>query len=112
MGIDFEDFPKTDIAKGLDWIFLHEFGHQIGLYHEHQRPDREEYAHFNCSAFSCIKKERCYQHDCCSHLESDCGECYQENFGPPLVDHFQYRKGKYDFDNVMHYEGDACAKPD
>lgn len=36
--------------------YVHEFGHALGLQHEHQRPDRETYMHFNCSALADYNK--------------------------------------------------------
>ncbi|KAF8453055.1 hypothetical protein BGX38DRAFT_1141855 [Terfezia claveryi] len=36
--------------------YVHEFGHALGLQHEHQRPDREQHMHFNCSALADYSK--------------------------------------------------------
>lgn len=57
---------------------LHELGHLIGFYHEHQRPDRDDYL-----------------------------EIVEENVQPRYLPQFvkgTYKTyGDYDFDSIMHY---------
>jgi hypothetical protein len=35
-------------AHNMDWTAAHEIGHVFGLLHEHQRPDRDFFIHFDC----------------------------------------------------------------
>ena len=64
---------------------LHELGHLIGFYHEHQRPDRDEYIHVNYSNVQNM-----------FHSQFDKKDF--ETYGP------------YDLESVMHYPLNAFAK--
>lgn len=69
-----------------DWdyqpLVIHEFCHALGMYHEHQRPDRDQYIEINWSAID---------------------PQYSANFSVVNAETF----GPYDFESVMHYF--ACA---
>ena len=91
-------------------VFRHEWGHQLGLDHEHERPDREDYVHFNCSALTCGSAYFCSQHDCCKHPKTDCYSCSTQ-FNIDRDKEFLYRKGGYDISSIMQYPGDLFSKP-
>lgn len=63
---------------------LHELGHLIGLFHEHQRPDRDNYIRVN-----------------------------HNNVAPPFRNEFDKLQvslvGDYDLKSIMHYQLDAFA---
>ncbi len=58
---------------------IHEIGHALGLYHEHTRPDRDEYIRVN---FENIEKGQ------------------KHNF---LINKYSQVFGAYDFESIMHY---------
>ena len=62
----------------------HELGHVLGLYHEHQRPDRDDYLIIDLGN---VAGNARYAFD---------------KYGAPLA-------GPYDFDSVMHYASNAFA---
>jgi hypothetical protein len=69
-------------------VVLHEIGHAVGLMHEHNRPDRDEYV------------ER----------------IALENIYPEALSNFQPRPedggepGSYDFESIMHYSQMAFSR--
>lgn len=82
---------KRSFNFGLDWCWewrpvLHDFGHVLGLMHEHQRPDRDSYV-----------------------------TIIEENIDPAsayVYDKFQTTETQsaYDFHSVMHYHPYAFSK--
>lgn len=60
--------------------YAHEWGHVLGLFHEHQRPDRDTY----------ITVDKTY--------DSSLGG------NPTVVDNGGVAHGAYDFDSIMHYD--------
>ena len=91
-------------------VALHEFGHVLGLYHEHQRPDRDAHVQYHCEnlAPTCrngkfMKKNT----NCCNNLEPDC--CLlASNFNFIAKDTLDW-SGPYDIDSMMHYPGSLFA---
>jgi hypothetical protein len=71
-----------------DWlprVMMHEIGHVLGLIHEHQRSDRDEYLRIDWDNV---------QEDCAADLQIE----ETDNYGP------------YDFGSIMHYESSVCPK--
>ncbi len=69
---------------GAQFVLVHELLHSLGFYHEHTRPDRNNFVQINCNNVQ--------------------GGCFGNNFMFNFVipgDAAQY--GFYDFDSVMHY---------
>ncbi|KAH7076235.1 hypothetical protein FB567DRAFT_596850 [Paraphoma chrysanthemicola] len=52
MGMRLNLHQAGDFHNHQHWIaaLAHELGHIFGLYHEHQRPDRDHWVRFNCAA--------------------------------------------------------------
>lgn len=80
-----EQFITTNSTRA---IFQHEIGHALGLIHEHQRPDRDEYV-----------------------------TILYENIVPEFAHNFNLfvsskptRYDEYDYESVMHYHNKAFSK--
>ncbi len=68
------------------YIVAHELGHCLGLFHEHQRPDRDSYLFINAN-----------------NVQGGLGgSIYLNNFP---VQGSAHGYGPYDFDSVMQYDG-------
>jgi len=65
---------------------IHEFGHSIGLFHEHQRPDRNKYIKFNSQNVDRNVENR--------------GELIRVNFN---IKNSALNQGEYDYQSIMHY---------
>ncbi|KAF2825155.1 hypothetical protein CC86DRAFT_39547 [Ophiobolus disseminans] len=52
MGMKLNLLQSGNYPQRSNWIaaLAHELGHICGLWHEHQRPDRDHYVRFNCEA--------------------------------------------------------------
>jgi len=74
--------------KGNDRTYRHELGHSLGLIHEHQRPDRDDYV---IVIKDNIKPEFKYAFD--KYLKTSC-QTY----------------GEFDFKSIMLYPSDAFSK--
>ena len=70
-------------------IVLHELGHLIGLYHEHQREDRDKYIKVNWENIR---------------------DSYIHNFVIVKHDLIPENKFQYDYDSIMHYENKCFSK--
>ncbi|KAF2647673.1 hypothetical protein K491DRAFT_723237 [Lophiostoma macrostomum CBS 122681] len=100
----------------------HEFGHVLGMYHEHQRDDRDHYVRYQCEkleGYDQAKKdvEAKGQHT----IEEVCASVslgYEYNF--PSAPQFSTQRyfddlggiyvtkgGEYDWHSIMHYTSDA-----
>lgn len=91
--------------------YRHEWGHQLGLKHEHSHPDRERFVHFHCEALDtnvkgCTPAEAAST-DCCQNPKAKCCSYLYQFDNTPYP---QYQKGRYNPDSVMHYPSDAFAK--
>lgn len=81
---------------------------RLGLYHEHQRPDRESYVHFkrenldhSCSTM--LQKKTC----CDKDIPKGC--CASKYAFDTLSTKLDY-SGAYDTKSVMHYPSTAFAR--
>lgn len=85
------EFNREQILNLVDWntpgsefIPVHELMHALGFYHEHTRPDRNNFVSISCN-----------------NVQGGCnGTIFNSNFVIPS-DARPY--GAYDFDSVMHY---------
>lgn len=73
------------------FIIIHEILHVLGLEHEHQRPDRDQY-------LKIIYK----------NVDSD----KVSNFELISSDDVYYKEHPYDYRSIMHYDGTAFGKTD
>lgn len=91
--LDFADSEATDFRNyrlNMGTI-AHEIGHRIGLMHEHQRGDRDDYI--------TVPSARDRDND---------WDCSRANrMGRPSND--GYIGGSYDFDSIMHYSLQSCG---
>ncbi|MEQ8769673.1 MAG: M12 family metallopeptidase [Phycisphaerales bacterium] len=69
-------------------VILHEFGHTMSLYHEHQRFDRDDFIQFNATAVE----------------PGSLSQFQKIDYDPGMV-------GPYDYGSVMHYSQFAFALP-
>lgn len=87
-------------------VALHEFGHVLGLYHEHQRPDRDAHVQYHCENLAPLCNNGKFMKintNCCNNLEGDCcGHASDFNF---IADNALDWSGPYDINSVMHYPG-------
>ncbi|CAG8551812.1 6361_t:CDS:1 [Ambispora gerdemannii] len=75
----------------------HEFGHALGLYHEHQRPDRDRHQIFHCP--NLMDPKCCNPGTCCDF------SCFFRII--PNLDH----SGPYGMTSLMQYRANAFARP-
>lgn len=88
--------PKAYAAFGTGSSYgaiLHEFGHVLGLMHEHQRPDRARYLDFSPFILDGLKGH------CGTLSERDCTDI-RNNFSTLRLSRYQ---SDYDPCSVMHY---------
>lgn len=71
-------------------VVVHEIGHAVGLLHEHQRRDRDDYV---TVAWDNVEPQRTCGF-CARVQDAGCDECNLK-LGRPV--------GPYDYDSVMHY---------
>lgn len=88
-----QDFFIVDprVVQGCDMraIMLHELGHALGAFHEHQRSDRDPFVRISSEP---------------AGGATACGAGYGFNFAP--VTNFQRLISGYDYFSVMHYPED------
>ncbi|KAE9554888.1 hypothetical protein FO519_001916 [Halicephalobus sp. NKZ332] len=73
------------------FIIIHEVLHVLGLEHEHQRPDRDEFIKI---IYSNVEPDK------------------MSNFGKIPEDDVYYKEHPYDYRSIMHYDGSAFGKTD
>jgi len=80
-----------------DRTMLHEFGHVLGMLHEHQRPDRGNFVKYHCNNVRGLT----------TCAPPGCGELDCQFLTIPGY----YASTEYDINSIMHYSSDAFAKP-
>lgn len=92
---------------GADEI-AHELGHLLGLYHEHQRPDRELNSHFICSnvrGYPWVQGNIAINDQvCCVGPGTCCGDACQFTYISGTD-----TDGPYDLNSIMHYRRNAFS---
>lgn len=78
---------KESASRG---VVMHELGHALGLFHEHQRPDREDFVHV-----------------CTENIDGG-AEAFR-NFVPKDRDEVVIHGSSYDYDSIMHYPKTAFS---
>uniref|UniRef100_A0A7E4VSS6 Metalloendopeptidase n=1 Tax=Panagrellus redivivus TaxID=6233 RepID=A0A7E4VSS6_PANRE len=73
------------------FIIIHEVMHVLGLEHEHQRPDRDQFIKI---------------------LYKNVEEDKMANFGLISANDVDYKEHPYDYLSIMHYDGTAFGKTD
>ncbi|HEY5925726.1 MAG TPA: M12 family metallopeptidase [Kofleriaceae bacterium] len=86
-GFDSQSITLNNSGCDTKGIAMHEIGHAIGLYHEQQRNDRNNWVVVD---FGAVKEDKI-------------GNFFQ--FGDFIVD-----RGAYNYGSIMHYRWDAFAK--
>ncbi|EEP79195.1 hypothetical protein UREG_04041 [Uncinocarpus reesii 1704] len=90
---------------------IHEFGHALGLMHEHQRPDREEHITIDCASYSPWTIDGCpdpsYPACCTGSTDRCCGDWHNYDIAPSS----RFNKyGDYDCKSVMHYSASSVLR--
>lgn len=97
---------------------IHEFGHVLGLPHEHSRPDREEHVHFACENLDPGCPNIPAGKNCCEPLypnegglpEGCCG--FKTQFTVLEIDpKSPILSSDYDISSCMHYPQNVLALP-
>ncbi|KDR69172.1 hypothetical protein GALMADRAFT_923492 [Galerina marginata CBS 339.88] len=88
----------------------HEFGHALGLIHEHQRPDREKLVHYNCANLTPTCNNMPAGKTCCSSgIPAGC--CTLASNFNVLSGFEDDATGAYDIKSIMQYVASAFALP-
>ncbi|KAI1965821.1 hypothetical protein LOZ58_000721 [Ophidiomyces ophidiicola] len=90
---------------------IHEFGHALGLMHEHQRPDREDHITVDCAGYAPWTIDGCpaasYPTCCSGSSDRCCGDWHNYDIAPSN----RFNKyGDYDCNSVMHYNAGRVLK--
>lgn len=82
---------NVSIGKGCDkkGVIVHELGHAIGFWHEHTRPDRDEYVRI---------------------LSEHISDGHEHNFKKLTTDDVDSLGEPYDYDSIMHYARETYSK--
>lgn len=91
-------------------VALHEFGHVLGLHHEHQRPDREAHVQYHCENLAPLCQNGRFMKkntNCCNNLEPECCK-HVSDFGF-IADASLDWSGAYDINSLMHYPAGLFA---
>ncbi|KAL5604252.1 hypothetical protein BROUX41_002243 [Berkeleyomyces rouxiae] len=89
--------------------YVHQIGHLLGLAHEHQRPDRDQYLNLFCDRIQLTSKFNLVTKEYLWSKPADCGAdtCtgYGCNFVPFDLDGMKLETlGEYDVNSVMHID--------